>query len=121
METIKRITRINKLISDYEEKIANPLLDYLSSRDDIRLIGKQKIYNKNRAPTISFLSKKISSKSLSNHLVKNGIATRNDNFYAWRCLEALNIDAEDGVIRTSMVHYNSVNDVDKLIQVLEKI
>ena len=121
METIKRITRINKLISEYEEKIANPLLDYLSSRDDIRLIGKKKISNKNRAPTISFLSNKISSKSLSNHLVKNGIATRNDNFYAWRCLEALNIDAEDGVIRTSMVHYNSVNDVDKLIKVLQKI
>ena len=30
-------------------------------------------------------------------LVDNNIATRNDNFYAWRCLEALGIDTDDGV------------------------
>ena len=63
----------------------------------------------------------MSSKNLSKHLVENGIATRNDNFYAWRCLEALGIDTEDGIIRTSMVHYNSEDDVDKLIEALKKI
>ena len=117
----ERITKINELISKHEEKIANPLLDYLSSRKDIRLIGQNKIENKNRAPTISFISNRISSKKLSNHLVKNHIATRNDNFYAWRCLKALGIDTEDGVVRTSIVHYNSLEDVKKLIEVLEKI
>jgi len=33
----------------------------------------------------------------------------------------LGIDTEDGVVRTSMVHYNSQEDVDKLISVLTKI
>ncbi len=117
----ERISKINELISNHEEEIANPFLDYLNSRNDIRLIGQKKIVNKNRAPTISFTSNKISSKNLSKHLVKNGVATRNDNFYAWRCLEALGIDTEDGIVRTSMVHYNSENDVDKLIEVLKKI
>ncbi len=85
------------------------------------MIGQKKIKNKNRAPTISFYSDKISSKDLSNYLTKNGIATRNDNFYAWRCLKALGINTEDGVVRTSMVHYNSEIDVTKLIQVLKKL
>jgi selenocysteine lyase/cysteine desulfurase len=53
--------------------------------------------------------------------VKNGIATRNDNFYAWRCLKALGIDVDDGVVRTSMVHYNTHEDVEKLINVLKKL
>ena len=119
--TREKINKINELIAIHEERIANPFLDYLNSRSDIKIIGQKKIENKNRAPTISFTSNKMSSKNLSKHLVENGIATRNDNFYAWRCLEALGIDTEDGIIRTSMVHYNSEDDVDKLIEALKKI
>ena len=117
----KKIEKINELISNHEEQIANPLLEYLNSRNDIKLIGKKKIENKNRAPTISFTFVNQSSKKISDQLVKNGIATRNDNFYAWRCLKALGIDVDDGVVRTSMVHYNTHEDVDKLISVLKKI
>ena len=117
----KKIEKINELISNHEEQIANPLLEYLNSRNDIKLIGKKKIENKNRAPTISFTFLNQSSKKISNQLVKNGIATRNDNFYAWRCLKALGIDVDDGVVRTSMVHYNTHEDVEKLISVLKKI
>ena len=116
-----KIERVNDLISKHEEEIANPLLAYINSRDDIRLIGKNKIENKNRAPTIAFTINKKSSKEVSSELVKNGIATRNDNFYAWRCLKALGIDTEDGVVRTSMVHYNNHEDVNKLIKALKKI
>jgi len=116
-----KIERVNDLISKHEEEIANPLLAYINSRDDISLIGKNKIENKNRAPTISFTINKKSSKEVSSELVKNGIATRNDNFYAWRCLKALGIDTEDGVVRTSMVHYNNHEDVNKLIKALKKI
>ena len=116
-----KIERVNDLISKHEEEIANPLLAYINSRDDISLIGKNKIENKNRAPTIAFTINKKSSKEVSSELVKNGIATRNDNFYAWRCLKALGIDTEDGVVRTSMVHYNTHEDVNKLIKALKKI
>ena len=116
-----KIKAINQLISKHEEEIANPILDYLNKREDLKLIGKNKITNKNRAPTISFISKKISSQEVSNILVKNGIATRNDNFYAWRCLKALNINSEDGVIRISLVHYNNKDDVAKLLLALEKL
>ena len=117
----KKIEKINELISNHEEQIANPLLEYLNSRNDIKLIGKKKIENKNRAPTIAFTFVNQSSKKISDQLVKNGIATRNDNFYAWRCLKALGIDVDDGVVRTSMVHYNTHEDVEKLISVLKKI
>ena len=117
----KKIEKINELISNHEEQIANPLLEYLNSRNDIKLIGKKKIENKNRAPTIAFTFVNQSSKKISDQLVKNGIATRNDNFYAWRCLKALGIDVDDGVVRISMVHYNTREDVEKLISVLKKI
>ncbi len=82
---------------------------------------KIKITNKNRAPTIAFTFNQKSSKYISSELVKNGIATRNDNFYAWRCLKALGIDTEDGVVRTSMVHYNTREDINKLINALKTL
>ena len=118
---INKIKKINQLITSHEEEIANPILEYINSRDDIKLIGKNEIKGKNRAPTIAFTFNNITSKEISKKLVAKGIATRNDNFYAWRCLEALGIDFEDGVIRTSMVHYNTKEDSDKLIRALETI
>ena len=121
LSILNKINRINKLISDHEETIANPLLDYISSNKKFSLIGKNKIQNKDRAPTISFTVKNKLSKDVSNFLVTNKIATRNDNFYAWRCLKALNIDVDDGVIRLSLLHYNTINEVKKLIEVLERI
>ena len=117
----KKINQINKLISNHEEEIANSVLNYLNKRDDLNLIGKNKIINQNRAPTISFTSNKISSKKFAEKLVLNKIATRNDNFYAWRCLEALGISTNDGVIRLSMVHYNTLADTNKIIKTLKLI
>ena len=116
-----KIKKINELISLHEEEIANPILKYLDDSENFKLIGKNKISNKNRAPTISFTSKKMSSKMLSKKLVDNQIATRNDNFYAWRCLKALGIDADEGVVRISLAHYNSIEETIKLIKVFDKI
>ncbi len=121
LSLLERINKINKIISDYEEIIANPILDYLTSRKDLKLIGKKKINKKDRAPTISFFSKERTSKTISEILVSNKIATRNDNFYAWRCLKSLGINLDDGVVRLSLTHYNSEDDVNKLISILKKI
>ncbi len=116
---LEKVFKINNLISEHEQEIANPILNYLESREDLNLIGKNKIVDKNRAPTISFYSNKKSSKEISNILHSYKIATRNDNFYAWRCLEYLGIDTNDGVVRLSMTHYNNFEDTEKVIAALE--
>ncbi len=121
LSTLGKIKKINDLISSHEEKIANPILNYISNRDDFKLIGKKKIFNKNRAPTISFVSKDKTSKEISDTLTKNKIATRNDNFYAWRCLKHLGIDLNDGVVRLSMTHYNTDEESIKVIDALKKV
>ncbi len=121
LNTLEKIDKINNLISLHEATIANPILKYLYERKDLNLIGKNKIENKNRAPTISFYSNKKTSKEISNTLHKFKIATRNDNFYAWRCLEHLGVDTNDGVVRLSMTHYNNYDDTENVLKALEKI
>ena len=118
---LEKISKINNLISEHEEEIANPILNYLDSREDLNLIGKNKITNKNRAPTISFYSKKKSSKEISNNLYRYKIATRNDNFYAWRCLKYLGINTDDGVVRLSMTHYNNSQDTINVLNALKNV
>ncbi|MDB0003106.1 aminotransferase class V-fold PLP-dependent enzyme [Alphaproteobacteria bacterium] len=117
----KKIEKINNLLSVHEQEVTNPILEYIYNRDDLKLIGKNKIQDKNRAPTISFISRRKTSKEISEILIKEKIATRNDNFYAWRCLKALGIDTEDGLIRLSLTHYNSKTDSEKAIEALKKI
>ena len=121
LSTLKKIKKINNLISNHEEIIANPILNYLDKRKDLNLIGKKKIENKNRAPTISFYSNNKSSKEISKILNKYKIATRNDNFYAWRCLKYLGIDTNDGVVRLSMTHYNNLSDTENVLAALENV
>ncbi|MDA9742497.1 aminotransferase class V-fold PLP-dependent enzyme [Pelagibacteraceae bacterium] len=121
LNTLDKIDKINNLITLHEENIANPILEYLFERKDLNLIGKNKIENKDRAPTISFYSDKKTSKEISNTLHKFKIATRNDNFYAWRCLEHLGINTDDGVVRLSMTHYNNYSDTENVLKALEKV
>ena len=118
---LNKINKVNNLISLHEEIIANPILDYIDKRSDLKLIGKNKIHNKDRAPTIAFTSYNISSKKISEKLVQSKIATRNDNFYAWRCLKHMGIDTDDGVVRISMAHYNTLDETKKVIKALETI
>ncbi len=117
----EKINKVNNLISIHEEEIANPLLDFINSEKNLKLIGKNKIVNKNRAPTISFISNHKTSKEVSKILVADKIATRNDNFYAWRCLKALGIDTDDGLVRLSLTHYNSKEDTNLAIKAIGKL
>ena len=55
-------------------------------------------------------------------LADNFIAVRNGHFYARRCVEALGFeDPEEGIIRVSLVHYNTEEEVGRLVEGLRAI
>ena len=41
--------------------------------------------------------------------------------YAHRLCKALGIDPDDGVVRVSLVHYNTLEEIDRLIEVFEQV
>ena len=49
------------------------------------------------------------------------IAANHGHFYAPRCLEGVGLDPEEGVLRISMVHYNTLDEVDRVIGALENM
>jgi selenocysteine lyase/cysteine desulfurase len=54
-------------------------------------------------------------------LAARGIGTGYGNFYAYRLMEALGIDPNTGVLRCSLVHYNTPGDVDALVGTLGEL
>jgi len=110
------------LFSTHETTQANRILDAVKSIKGSRIIGQPHAREGSRAATISFAVAGMSSQAVTARLVEQNIAVRNGDFYAVRCLEGLGFeDVEDGIIRISLVHYNSEQDVDRLVAALGKL
>ncbi|WP_119458808.1 cysteine desulfurase-like protein [Rhodospirillaceae bacterium SYSU D60014] len=117
----KRAGRVYALMAAHEERLADRLLDFLRGKPGLRLIGEPTMADGRRAPTISFAVPGRSSQALQTALERERIAVGYGNFYAHRCVEALGLDPEDGVLRVGMAHYNRLEEVDRLIEALDPL
>jgi selenocysteine lyase/cysteine desulfurase len=115
-----RAATVFDLFAEHETEQANRILEALCAVSGARIIGRDHAEVGSRAATISFTLDSMASSEAVQCLVNKEIAVRNGNFYAVRCLEALGIkDTGEGVIRISLVHYNSAEDVDRLVEGLK--
>ncbi len=101
-----------------EVELLQPLLDYLSGRNDVRLLGPAQAAR--RAPTVAIAAER-SGEELAVALEPHGINAGGGDFYAVRPLEAIGIDPAHGVLRMSFVHYTTEDEVARLIRVLDKV
>lgn len=104
------------LFARHEDAISAPLLEYLSARRDIRIIGPGTADRRIRVPTISFVADGREASELPEILGRRGLGIGSGHFYAKRCIDALGLD---GVTRISMAHYNTREEVERLIQELD--
>ena len=111
------INGVNNLISIQEKKILKPLLDFLKTKKEVRLLGSYEV--EDRVPTVAIVIKK-SNIALAKELNELDISIGVGDFYAVRLLEALDVDAHEGVVRLSFVHYTSGSDVEQLISGLDR-
>jgi cysteine desulfurase family protein (TIGR01976 family) len=110
---------VRQLFRDQETRLLQPLLDFLVSRDKVRLLGS--VDAAARAPTVAFRVKGTASATIATRLAELGIGVGVGNFYAYRLLQALGIDTTDGMVRASFVHYTSPEDVARLIAALRPL
>jgi cysteine desulfurase family protein (TIGR01976 family) len=97
-----------------ERPLTERLLGYLRGRDDVRIIGPAEA-GERRVPTVSFVHATRSSKEIALAANAAGLGIRYGHFYAHRPATALGLDPDDGVVRVSLVHYNSPEEVERLI------
>ncbi len=104
----------------HEDMLAGRLLAWLSTRANIRIVGRPKVTNGDRMPTISFVVHGMHSEDIVRAVDPHGIGIRFGDFYARHLCEALGINAaHGGVVRVSIAHYNTPVEIDRLIAALE--
>lgn len=108
---------ISSLFKDQEEALMAPLLDYLNGRNDVRLLGPT--VASQRAPTFA-LDLGRCAQSAARALNAHGMMAGGGDFYAGRALSAMGVDPANGVLRLSLVHYNTTSEVDRLIDALDQ-
>ena len=108
----------HNLMRDHETRLLQPLLDYLTSKNSVRLLGPT--LAKNRAPTVA-IAAQAKGEILAQQLAPLGIMAGGGDFYAVRALKAQGVDPEMGVLRVSFTHYTAEEEITKLIRSLEKV
>jgi selenocysteine lyase/cysteine desulfurase len=111
-------TGVHDLMRAHEEVLLQPLLDYVSAKNSVRLIGPAQASS--RAPTVALVSQD-NAEDLAEQLVKHGIMAGGGDFYAQRPLSAMGVDLSKGVLRLSFTHYTSKGEIDQLLNALDDI
>ena len=71
--------------------------------------------------TVSFTHERLSSREIVAAVDRTEIAIRNGHMYAYRLCGELGIPVEDGVVRASFVHTNTMREIERLLEVLDGI
>ncbi len=114
-----RIRQVFELAARHEQALAARFLDFAAARRRLRLLGPGG--NRRRAPTFSFTIDGVAAGEVPALLEARGIVANAGDFYAPRALKALGIAPGEGVVRCSLVHYNTLGEVDRLIEALDEI
>tara|TARA_B100000929_G_scaffold231948_1_gene188415 strand:+ start:201 stop:1427 length:1227 start_codon:yes stop_codon:yes gene_type:complete len=117
----EKLSKTFELIATHEEKLASELLNYLNEVPEMRIIGSAKADASERVPTISFVHSKFQSDEIVEKVDHHGIGIRFGDFYAKKLIKSLDLEEKNGVIRVSLVHYNTLEEVRKLIKVFQQI
>jgi cysteine desulfurase family protein (TIGR01976 family) len=108
------------VIAAHERDLSGRLLDWLATRSQVRIIGDAHA-GPARLPTISFVSGKHAPAAIVAKVDQAGVGIRHGHFYAPRLVEALGLARSTGVVRVSLAHYNTLAELERLIDALEHI
>ena len=108
-------------IATHEVIIGERLLSYLRDRNDVRIIGRRDSPRQSRVPTISFKVDGRDSAEITTAVDAAGIGIRFGDFHSKGLVETIGASAHSGVLRVSMVHYNTIEEVDRLIAQLDQV
>ncbi|KAI0446747.1 aminotransferase class-V [Xylaria telfairii] len=105
----------------HEEVLQKTLLSYLTSRPDVTVYGDTTGSSAARVSTISFRVAGWASPAVVAAVeTEVAVGFRWGGFYSERLVKDLLGLDEDGVVRVSLVHYNTVDEVKTFIDAMEK-
>jgi cysteine desulfurase family protein (TIGR01976 family) len=108
-------------VQAYEKALSREIIEVLSEVgatiygiSDLTKLGE-------RVPTFSFNLPNVRPARVTEGLAEAGIGVRDGHMYAPRLMKRLGVDIDSGVVRLSLVHYNTLEEVRQFQEALVQL
>jgi cysteine desulfurase family protein (TIGR01976 family) len=110
------------VIRPYERSLLERLISGLLALPGLTLYGiKDPARFGQRVPTVAIRMAGHSPRELATYLGERGIFTWDGNYYALNLSERLGVEPSGGMLRIGLVHYNTSEEVDRLLAALRQL
>lgn len=105
----------------YERRLIARLIEGLQSIPGVRIYGitDPKRFEE-RCSTLSLRIGDHSPTAIARFLAERGIFTWDGNYYALNLTERLQLEQKGGMLRIGLVHYNTLEEVERLLSALDE-
>lgn len=113
-----RIVSAYEAINDHETMLASRFISSLSSLDGITLYGKPT--TQDRTPTFAINVAGVPPQDVAERLGKAGCFVWSGDYYAYEVMRRLG-KAREGLVRIGFAHYNTAQEVDRVVDGLSTL
>jgi cysteine desulfurase family protein (TIGR01976 family) len=109
-------------IRDYEARLAGRLVAALAEWPRFRVWGITDPGSMGqRVPTVAITAERHTPAEMAEHLARRHLYAWNGNMYALELTERLGLEDRGGVLRLGLVHYNTDEEIDRLLEALDEL
>ncbi|GCE27307.1 cysteine desulfurase-like protein [Dictyobacter alpinus] len=122
LERREALARGMQALESYEEELSLALLAGLQTVPGLKLLGitaAERVGQ--RVPTFSFTLEGWNSRQVAERLAAEDIYVWSGDFYALEAIARLGLENQGGIVRVGLAHYNTAQEIDKLISVLKQL
>ena len=117
-----RLSVAMEAIHKYEVTLSTELLQGLRSIKGATVYGLQDPQTAHlRVPTVCFNLRDVAPDQVTTRLADKGIAVRDGNMYSPRLMKRLGLSPDSGAVRASLVHYNTLDEIQRFLGELQEI
>jgi cysteine desulfurase family protein (TIGR01976 family) len=109
-------------LAQYERKMVAHLIEGLCELDGIYIAGiTDPARYAERVPTLVFTLPGHTPKRIAEYLAQHHIYVWDGNYYALAIMERLNQEETGGMVRVGLAHYNTHEEIDRLLNALNHL
>ncbi|MEJ5246945.1 MAG: cysteine desulfurase-like protein [Caldilinea sp.] len=110
-----------EVIGAYEYQLMDRLLTGLKTIPRVRIYGvTDRMDWDKRLATVSIRKEGLTPEALALKLAEENIFVWNGNFYAVSISERLGVEESGGLVRIGLVHYNTIEEVDRCLALIDR-
>ena len=109
------------VIHDHELQLMDRLITGLKTIPQVRVYGiSERSQWPQRMATVSIRKEGKTPEQLATRLAEHNIFAWNGNFYALSISERLGVEPSGGLVRLGLAHYNTLDEVDRCLAVIDR-